>query len=84
MSSSTVLAVADGLKLLELAVEGNGGSFLAGKDYGAVDLLLWPFFERFRPSAVMLPGQAHAAFLGCYFLSFSSGDVCAMSAISHK
>lgn len=56
MSPATVLAVTKGLKLVESAVEESGGPFLTGKDYGAVDLLIWPFFERFRPSVVMLPG----------------------------
>ena len=56
MSHTTVLAVIDGLKVIESAIEESGGPFLTGKDFGAVDLLVWPFLERFRPSVVMLPG----------------------------
>ena len=74
MSSATVLAVTNGLKLVESAVEESGGPFLTGKDYRAIDLLLWPFFERFRPSAVMLPGTCFAV-LNFFLMDVS--DVCA-------
>ena len=56
MSHTTVLAVIDGLKLIESTVKESGGPFLTRKNFGAVDLLVWPFLECFRMSVVMLPG----------------------------
>ena len=42
---------------IEAMIVESNGQYLSGEKCGAVDLLLWPFFERLKPAAAVRPGM---------------------------
>ena len=53
---TSVATILKYMKSLEAVISQYGGPFILGKEISTVDLMIWPWFERIRVMADVVPG----------------------------